>query len=318
MYKKIINIERYTAEKAAEWDEFVAKSKNGTFLFDRNYMDYHADRFADFSLMFYNDKHKLCALLPANIADGTLYSHQGLTYGGLVTDGKTKAETVIGCFSELRGYLMSQGISRFIYRAIPYIYFTQPSDEDLYALFTVCNSHLLERDISSTIYLTDRLGFIESRRSGIRKAQREELTIAESEDYHTFWDILEANLMEQHGVKPVHTVDEIMLLHSRFPKNIRLFVAQKDGKTIGGTVLYVTSTTIHSQYISASHEGKNCGAIDLLFDHIINDEAFSNYKYFDFGKSTGKDCHMLNRNLLFQKEGFGARAVCYDTYECTF
>ena len=83
MYKKIINIERYTAEKAAEWDEFVAKSKNGTFLFDRNYMDYHADRFADFSLMFYNDKHKLCALLPANIDDGTLYSHQGLTYGGL-------------------------------------------------------------------------------------------------------------------------------------------------------------------------------------------------------------------------------------------
>ena len=48
-----MDIRRYTPEKADEWNRFVAQSKNGTFLFDRRYMDYHADRFQDHSLMFY-------------------------------------------------------------------------------------------------------------------------------------------------------------------------------------------------------------------------------------------------------------------------
>ena len=87
----MIEIVRYTPDKAAEWDAFVRQSKNATFLFYRGYMDYHADRFADYSLMFY-DKGRLCALLPANDGgDGTLWSHRGLTYGGLLMDCRCKA-----------------------------------------------------------------------------------------------------------------------------------------------------------------------------------------------------------------------------------
>jgi hypothetical protein len=37
--------------------------------------------------------------------------------------------------------------------------------------------------------------------------------------------------------------------------------------------------------------------------------------YLDFGKSTETHSDILNENLIYQKEGFGARAVCYDTYE---
>ena len=87
----------------------MAGSKNGTFLFDRQYMDYHADRFADHSLMFYRDE-ALCALLPANELDATLYSHQGLTYGGLVTDLNMTAADVMRLFADLNGYLHSVGI----------------------------------------------------------------------------------------------------------------------------------------------------------------------------------------------------------------
>ena len=42
---EIIEVTRYTARQSAEWNEFVERSKNGTFLFHRSYMDYHADRF---------------------------------------------------------------------------------------------------------------------------------------------------------------------------------------------------------------------------------------------------------------------------------
>lgn len=59
------SIIRYAPALADEWNGFVARSKNGTFLFDRRYMDYHSDRFEDYSLMFYREG-RLYALMPAN------------------------------------------------------------------------------------------------------------------------------------------------------------------------------------------------------------------------------------------------------------
>ena len=38
---------RYDPSMAPRWNEFVANSANATFLHDRRYMDYHADRFMD-------------------------------------------------------------------------------------------------------------------------------------------------------------------------------------------------------------------------------------------------------------------------------
>ena len=72
----MIEVVRYTQGKAAEWDAFVAQSKNGTFLFFRGYMDYHADRFEDCSLMVYL-KNRMIALLPGNRQGTTFFSHQG-------------------------------------------------------------------------------------------------------------------------------------------------------------------------------------------------------------------------------------------------
>ena len=46
MYK----VFKYTAENKIEWDHFIATAKNATFLFQRDFMDYHQDRFEDFSL----------------------------------------------------------------------------------------------------------------------------------------------------------------------------------------------------------------------------------------------------------------------------
>ena len=68
----------YTPERKTDWDAFVRRAKNGLFLFFRDYMDYHADRFMDGSLMFYEGD-QLLALLPASLQDGVLSSHGGLT-----------------------------------------------------------------------------------------------------------------------------------------------------------------------------------------------------------------------------------------------
>ena len=76
----------------------------------------------------------------------------------------------------------------------------------------------------------------------------------------------------------------------------------------------MTKRVIHTQYISASVEGKELGVLDLMFDFLINRE-YVNYPIFDFGQSTEDMGHILNEPLIFQKEGFGGRGMIYDIYE---
>lgn len=181
----MMTICRYTPDKAALWDEFVGRSRQGTFLFERAYMDYHQDRFADHSLMVYR-KARLFALLPANATDGVLWSHQGLTYGGLLTGPEATVEDVCDAFRSINAYLRQVGITRVVYKAMPWIYHRLPAEEDLYALTNVCGAQLMARHISSTLIANHRLRFIESRRSGIRKALRQGVLVRESDDLEAF------------------------------------------------------------------------------------------------------------------------------------
>lgn len=308
-----MEIRRYRREDKELWNSFVSKARNATFLFDRNYMDYHADRFDDNSFMFYH-KGKLKAVLPANVAGDTLYSHQGLTYGGLLLDKKATVEDVLECFDSLNSWLRENGISKVVYKALPWIYQRYPSEEDLYALTWKCKAQLISRNIASTIVIDNKLKFAESRKSGIRKALSLNIEVGESNDVDGFWHVLEDNLGNRYNAKPVHTASEMKLLMSRFPNNIKLYVAKMNGEIVGGTLIYVTPQVVHTQYISASVEGKKHGALDLLFDYIIN-KVYANCRYFDFGKSTEQGGAYLNEPLIFQKEGFGGRGVCYDWYQ---
>ncbi|MDE6633143.1 MAG: GNAT family N-acetyltransferase, partial [Muribaculaceae bacterium] len=194
-----------------------------------------------------------------------------------------------------------------------HIYHLIPAEEDLYALFRY-NDSLSARGLSSSILQEDRLKFRNIRKYGIRKALKNGVYVEQSSDFSAFWKILSANLSVRHGLSPVHTVEEIELLAYRFPDEIKIFVAKVDQEVIGGVVVYVTRTVAHSQYIAASPEGRDLGALDLIFDHLIHN-VFSGSRYFDFGISTEHDGQFLNESLAYQKEGFGGRAVCYDRYE---
>ena len=311
----MFEIKQYSLDDAEKWNEFIAISKQGTFLFHRNYMDYHADRFHDCSFIIM-EKKRIYALFPANRKDNTLYSHQGLTYGGLITSEKATAEKVCAIFQQLNILLKNMGIERVIYKAIPWIYHRIPAEEDLYTLTNICHAQLIGRDISSSFSLNNLRKFTESRRGGIRKAMKNGIIVGESNDLAAFWTILNNNLNTKYDAKPVHSLEEIELLRSRFPKEIKLYIATTaEEKPLGGTLIYETSNAIHTQYISASNDGKVLGALDLLFDYIINKVYKGQNKYFDFGKSTEESGTILNKSLIHQKEGFGGRGVCYDTYE---
>lgn len=308
----MFEIVRYTANLKNDWNQFVANSKNGTFLFYREYMEYHSDRFLDYSLMIYR-KGKLYSLLPANQVNTIFYSHQGLTYGGVIMGNKVTVLETVEMFSLINEYLRKRAFAQVVYKSIPFIYHIAPSQEDLYALFKVCNAKIVGRNISSTINQINKIKFIESRKSGIRKALANNIEIRQSEDLAAFWNILDTNLKNKYGVAPVHSLAEIKLLQSRFPQNIKLYLAYLNDIALGGTLLYITKQVVHTQYISASLEGKELGVLDLLFEYLINHE-YTNYLYFDFGQSTEQQGAYLNESLIFQKEGFGGRGLCYDIY----
>lgn len=308
------DIVRYTADKADEWNDFIAQSKQGTFLHNRCYMDYHADRFSDCSLLCYHHN-QLVALLPGNEEDGNCYcSHRGLTYGGLITRERMTAVCVRQFFQELNEWLYGRGLRDVIYKAIPHIYHRLPAEEDLYALFSVCHASLVSRNISSVIDLNNRLDWRRDRRGGVNRSRREGVVVQESDDFAPFWEVLSYNLKDKYGVNPVHTLQEMELLKSRFPQQIRLFTACKGGDTLGGVVVYQMPEVAHIQYISANTEGKRLRVVDAIFDYLLNESAWS-CRYFDFGTSNENAGYTLVESLIYQKEGFGGRAICYDTYK---
>lgn len=307
-----IRVERYAPDHAGSWNAFVASSKNGLFLFDRGYMDYHADRFADHSLIIRNDD-AIVGLLPASARDGVLTSHGGLTFGGVICDRRMRTGAMIEVFAAIRRHMSDAGLARLLYKAVPHIYHQVPSEEDLYALFRN-DARMVRRDVSSTIDLRDRVAFAKGRKWSTAKALKNGLEIAETRDFAGFMLLEAAHLQEKFGVTPTHTGAEMELLAGRFPENIRLFTAHRGPELLGGVVIYQSRCVAHAQYIASTAAGRELGALDAILDHVLRLYAAS-HPYFDFGISTEQAGRYLNAGLVENKESYGGRATVHDFYD---
>lgn len=307
-----LTIKRYNPSMEGEWNRIVSESRNGTFLIDRKYLDYHSDRFSDHSLVIEMNG-DIIAVFPANEKGKNIYSHQGLTYGGLIMTSRCKGAVVVEIFDKIVEYYRGLGYEELTYKPIPHIYHTRPSEEDIYALCRH-NAQITSCGISSTINLSEEILFSSLRSRGVKKAIANGVEIKEETDFSKFWQILTSNLESRHSVSPVHSLSEITLLKSRFPENIRLYTATKESEILAGVVIYESAKCIHTQYIASSQEGRNLSALDMLFSYLIK-EQYREYKYFDFGISTEEGGAILNNGLLSQKEGFGASGVVYNSYK---
>lgn len=269
-------------------------------------MDYHADRFQDHSLIAYLGKQPV-ALLPANLRDDTVYSHEGLTFGGWITDTTMQASLMVKLLEQSKIFLSAQGVNGLIYKCIPHIYHTCPAEEDMHALFLE-GAHIIRCDVTAAIDYRHPLPFSSRRDRGIRKAKQVGILCKETSDYEVFFSMLSALLKEKYDSTPTHSLDELLLLRTRFPSNIKLFSAYKDSVMLAGVTIYESKEVAHVQYIASTEDGRKNGALDALFEHLILD-VYSKKRYFDFGTSNDKECNRLNETLIQQKEEFGARAV---------
>lgn len=314
--KENITVKRYEALDCERWNAYVKKAKNGLFLFDRNYMDYHQDRYIDHSLLFLKDDGTIIALMPANENKGVLASHGGLTYGGLILDEKAKQHTVNECFEIMRGYLEQQQIEKILYKTIPHIYHRQPAEEDRYALY-YNGAELIEAYTSTVINLKHPLKMTKGRKAQINRAKREGVVISRLEDkqcYDVFIGLENEVLESRHNTRAVHTPDELFLLHTRFPEKIHLYGALLRDSMIAGAVVYEYDQAVHTQYLAANEIARTIGALDLTIATIM-DEYKETKQWFDFGNSTENGGKYLNEGLIAQKEGFGGRTNVYETWE---
>jgi hypothetical protein len=308
-----MQLRRYEVKNKTAWNLFVKNAKNSHFMFERDFMEYHSDRFVDNSLMFYKEG-ELMAVLPANIKDGVLYSHAGLTFGGLIYGLNLRIKDVLDCFESLVNYCKENSITKMIYKKIPYIYNDYPAEEDLYALFK-CGANLYRRDACFCILGEGKISWNASKKSSLKKGKSFNLSVKECDDYENYHTILSNVLMQSHSAKPVHSLEEMKLLASKFPQNIKLVCSFRENVMLSGTLLLITKNVIHTQYIATSEEGKKIGAFECIVDFLQ-----TNYKqaYLSFGISTENEGLILNESLAWQKESFGARSVTHDFYEITF
>ncbi len=310
---KNYTVKRYQANNFSDWNAFISTAKNATFLFHRNFMEYHSDRFDDFSLMVY-DEDKLVAVLPANRVNSTVYSHQGLTYGGLVLPLNSKLYNVIYIFKSILLFLNENAISILDIKKIPSIYCDTFSDEMDY-LVSICKGTISIKQAVSVINLDANFKISKSRRECINRGKKLNLIIKEEDSLESFWNgILIPNLKEKYNSKPVHSLDEITALKAKFPQNIKHFNVYHNDKLVCGTTLFITKNVVKPQYISGNESNNLLGSIDYLYGFLIN-EVSKGKSYFDFGPSHENNGLNIVKNINFWKESFGANTLVQDFYE---
>ena len=306
-----IEVRRYSPELAGDWANVIAYAKNAVFLFERNFIEYHGDRFTEMSAIAYvNDKP--VALMPAafDSESGEVISHPGLTFGGVVLKRELRGDAAIAVIEAILDALRSWGATSCTVKLLPQVFANYPAAELDYVLWRR-RFDVVRRDLSSILPLHDALPFNTSKNQSVRKAKKAGLSIIEA-SVTEFHALLEAVLLEQHGVQPVHTRSELDLLQGLFPSKIFVRAACQGDSLLAATLVFNYGHVWHTQYLASSSEGRNLGALDLVINEIKKEALASGASYLSFGVSTESAGQVLNEGLLWQKESYGARSITHD------
>ncbi len=304
----MIEVVRYTANKKDEWDAFVSQSEVFSFLFYRNYIEYHQERFQDYSLMLY-DENQLIALLPCNIKNSHIISHQGLTYGGILYKTCTGLQRTEQYLNAIITFLKGKNITKLTIKLPPFFY-SSTQDQTFHFVLNTNEDFQQTTDIGAHLYTAKHQFPKRCVRTGKLNAYQFEF----SNDLHQFWDILEHNLNTYHNASAVHSIEEIEKLQRLFPHNIQLVqVIDKESECLhAGALVYVSRDVVKVQYFATADEGRKNRASDVLYYNLIG-YFKDRVSYIDFGTNSNRD-NTINRSLVSTKEKFGITVHPVFTY----
>lgn len=309
---KNYTVRPYETKDFESWNAFINKAKNATFLFHRDFMEYHKDRFQDFSLIV-EEGTKWVAVLPANRVEDIVYSHQGLTYGGLVYDEKLNADEVDTVFGYLIFFLKEKNIKTLFYKPIISLYCKKSSLEMDYILFQK-KAVLYRKDLNLAIDFGTEFKISKSKMKHFRRISDLDIEIRKENSFALFWDkVLVPRLNEKHNTNPVHTKEEIQQLADKFPENIIQYNAYFEDEIVAGITLFHFGNAVKSQYGATTLQGEKLRALDFLFINLIH-EFKDKVSFFDMGTVTENNEKGYNPGLLKQKEELGCSVYNQDFY----
>src|SRR5690606_9423553 len=278
----MFEVKKYQPQYKTQWDNFVSKSKNATFLFYRDFMEYHSDRFEDYSLVVFNGE-KVVGLLPAHVIHKKIYSHLGLTYGGLILDDNLGVNDVCTLFNTLVQHLKGIEFVEIVMKIIPFPYHSNYNSALEFALYQH-QAQLQSRELNYFIDLKSSLQIHKSKLKFKNKGFWNHLEIKSTTAFSVFWnELLIPVLKEQYNAAPVHTLSEIELLAKRFPENIKQYNVFLNEECIAGITLFISKSVVKSQYGVANAKGKEYRALDYLYITLLEHFKEQNFSFFDMG-----------------------------------
>ena len=266
-------------------------------------MEYHGERFADYSLLALAAG-KLVAVLPAETENGKVFSHRGLSYGGWVFGLGVDVEMVRAVVLEGFNFLKEVGFESLYIRSIPAFFFTEhfSAVQAIYRQFGTKTASKTFQTIVPPFIWKDK-----GRRWGLHKAQRSGMQVSNDARYlEEFWDkVLCPNLWTRHQAKPVHSLAEMQNLMARFPNEIKLYTAVLAGEVLAGVLVFCMKRGIHTQYIANGPKGRAFMALDLLMHHLVF-AAYGDTPFLSLGISNEPKTGEINRGLYDWKRSLGA------------
>ncbi|HKX86066.1 MAG TPA: hypothetical protein VJL37_05305 [Flavobacterium sp.] len=310
---KEYSVRKYQPTDYTVWNQFVSEAKNGTFLFHRDFMEYHNDRFEDFSMLVFDQKNNLTAIIPANVSSNEVISHQGLTYGGFVLTKNIGGTNFTKVFQSVLTFLQSIGIASFTIKMQPPLYSEIGNGGLDFCLFQK-GINAYRKDMALLIDYSHQHRFHKSKEKHWKKFDDLHLEIREESSLKVFWEkVLVPRLSEKHQSSPVHTLEEIEKLKALFPYSIRQFSIYKEETILAGITIFEFSNGVKSQYGATTQEGEENRALDFLFMHLIEKFKREGKRFFDMGiVNDGTSC---NEGLLKQKEELGCVIYTQDHYK---
>lgn len=302
------------------WDSFVMEQAiNGTFLQTRRFLNYHPkQRFVDCSLVIYNEKDVLCAVVPACeiIEDGRkiFFSHKGSTFGGILLVKKVyRAKYLIPLLAELVEFWKENNYNRVVLK-------------NTSSLFCNKNMHLLEyamqysgfreyKELSTYVTLDEQEDilshFSKGKRGNVHNCIKQRLVVRELTQNHEveeFYGILCENL-KKYNTLPVHSLEELLeLWNVRLNQECGFFGCFMGDKMIAGSMMFYFNnvSVAHTQYLAALGLYNKLSPMTFVYYSMIQLMRDRGFHKLSWGIVTEDTGNVLNMGLITSKEDFGS------------
>lgn len=322
-----VEIVRYNENLAADWDHFVSNSINGTFLHSRGFFNHNSlNKKDDHSFLFYK-KNEIIAVIPFALIQkehsNILNSHARATYGGFVVNKNVGLEEAVEMVNLIISEAKKINALEIIIRNPFRIFHQTMCDETDYAMWHK-GFNIKSRELEIAIDLKGdiddiRKNYQNGAKYNVKKALKH-VNSDISDDYETFWKLLEENLKDKFDTKPVHSIADFKsLINNVGRENIKLFAGFVNDEMVCGVIVFLfKNKTIHSQYIASNKTHQEIRPLNAVIDYIIEWGVTNRYKYYNMGMVNEEAGTIVNYGLCHFKEGFGGRGTLRETMSLTF